>query len=483
MNEINICPHCGLDIEEGAKFCYNCGKPLISGLDHDSDTSNFSFELDKIEMDYLYEPLDFSTLLSISEEKEKSFTNLEIEQKIADIDIEINKKQQFGEDVNELLIEKATFYYLNRDLSNASKLFETVLEIFRNEGNQEKMGQIYNDLGLIYEDLGYLDDSLNNYENSIEIFKKIGDNFTYVKVLNNMGNVHITLQNIELAYEYYSKALNICKENKFHNEYRQTTSNLIEIYFKLNNFPQSYKALTENMQFFRDHNDIIGEIIANSKFGKLYFLLGKNYYKLATSYIEISQNLIGTIENEIGEFKKAKLSWENYRFLGLINLVWNQNDIAKKNLELSLNSINVFKLGPKVEEAVILEDMAKLYFLNGDDNNSLLYYQKAEKTYGNIGNEIKQAEIKTKVADILFQIFDANDSAITHLEQSLDLYRANNYLKESAEVYEKLAVIYEKLGSNDNVIFHLENALKIYTNLKDEDRQNLLEKKLKELLF
>ncbi len=71
----------------------------------------------------------------------------------------------------------------------------------------------------------------------------------------------------------------------------------------------------------------------------------------------------------------------------------------------------------------------------------------------------------------------------TNLYQSLDLYRANNYLKESAEVYEKLAIIYEKLGSNDNAIFHLENALKIYTNLKDEDRQNLLEKKLKKLRF
>jgi len=483
MIDYNICPHCGLEIEKGAKFCYNCGKPLISGLDHISDSNNFNFELDKIEMDYLYESLDFAQLLSISEEKERSFTNLEFEQKIADIDIEINNKQQFGEDVNELLIEKATFYYLNRDLSNASKLFEIVLEIFKNEGNQEKVAQIYNDLGLIYEDLGYLDDSLNNYENSLEIFNKIGDNLNYVKVLNNVGNVHITLQNIELAYEYYSKAHNICKENKFHNEYRQTTSNLIEIYFKLNNFPQSYKALTENMQYFRDHNDIIGEIIANSKFGKLYFLLGKNYYKLATSYIEISQNLIGTIENEIGEFKKAKLNWENYRFLGLINLVWNQNDLAKKNLELSLNSINVFKLGPKAEEAVILEDMANFYFLNGEDNNSLLYYQKAEKTYGNIGNEIKQAEIKTKVADILFQIFDANDSAINYLEQSLDLYIANNYLKESAEVYEKLAIIYEKLGSNDSAVFHLENALKIYINLNNDDKQNLLKEKLEKMQF
>ena len=481
MNEIKICPHCGLDIEKLAKFCSSCGKPLITGLDNISVTNNLDFEIDKIAMDSTYEPLGFSPLFSIPEEKEKSFKNLNFEQNIAEIDKKLNEKQQFGEDTSDLLIEKASLFYLNRDLRSASKLFETALEIFKTEGNQEKLAMIYNDLGLIYEDLGYLDDSLNNYENSIELFKIIGENLNQVKVLNNIGNVYLTLENIELAFKVYSEAQKICKENGYLTEYLQITSNLIEIYFKIKNFPQAYKAITENMQLFRENDDIIGEIITNSKFGKLYYNLGKDYYKLAVGYIEASQKLIGTIKNKIGKYKEAQISWENYRLLGLINLIWNHNDPAKKYLTMSLNSIELFKFGPRVEEALILEDLAKFHYLNGDDNESLSYYQKVERIYGNLGNEVKQAEIKTKVSDILFKIFDNTNSAINYLESALDIYLKNNYLKESAIVYEKLAEIYEKIGSYDSAKFYLENALETYSNLNDEDKQNSLKEKINQL--
>lgn len=481
MNNTQTCPHCGLELSKGEKFCHTCGKPLIVDFENVPETIAFSNNYDETITDLDKDLLDFPNFLSLPEEKRNTLKNVELNQKIAEIDSRINTKQENWDEVGDLLIEKAALYYHNRDLNNASRMFEMAIDNFRSLGNQEKIALIYNDLGLIYEDLGYLDDALNNYENSLEIFKKIDDTENKIRVLNNTGNIYLTLENLEFAYNFYSEALELARERELFFEYRQTSSNLVEVYFGLKNFDRAFKFLTENIQFFRERNDIIGEIIACSKFGKLYFLLGENYFKLADGYIKNAQSLIASIKSKIGEIKVAQLNWENLRVLGLIHLEWNDNEVSKKYFEQSLNAIDTYKLGPKLEEATVLEDLANYHYLNGNDKVALAFYQRVEKVYADRGDDIKNASIKAKIANIFYKIFDSYDTAITYLEQALDIYSQNNYLQESAETYEKLADVYLQIGSNDSAVIHLENALNIYGTINNEEKMVILKERIKQL--
>ena len=478
MSNSEICPHCGMDVEEGQKFCHNCGKPLIVGIDEIPEFGSISEE--KL-ASFSIEQLDILSLLSSSQEKEESLITLNYDQELADIDSKIYDGQESGEEVGELLLEKAALYFINRDLQNASKMFETALENFKSLGDLEKTALVYNDLGLIYEELGYLDDSLNNYEKAMNIFQRSRDNLNYVKVLNNLGNVYLLLENIEKAYDFYSNALEISRQNGFFMEYRQTSSNLIEVYFRLQNFTRAYKFLTENIQFFRNQNDIIGEIIATSKFGKLYYLLGENYFKLANGYMNNAQILLDAIREKISDYDAALLSWENYRLLGLINLVWNDNTLSKKYLNQALDSIRTFKMGPRPEEALVLVDLANFFYINGNDKEALHYFQQAEAIYKDRGEETKEADIKTNIGNIYFSILDSCDTAINYFELALDLYSRNNYLKETAEIYEKLADVYEKIDTPDSALIHLGNALKIYETLNNEEKQNQIKERIQKI--
>ena len=471
-----ICPYCGRVIENPSYVCPYCNKPLLTDLDYDQEKQE----------PYFYENLDSTSPYEIDTEKPFDINKVvdgSLDDRIREIEKEINNKYTQGRSGGDLFLEKAGLYYKKRDFSKALRDLENTLKIFIDEKNNLKLAITHNEIGLIKENLGYYEDALYHFDTTIEILKELKETKKIVLMFNNIGNVYLQIKDIENAYNYYQKAINLAEQENLIYEEVKSSSNLVEVLFILKNYDRIKKILQRNIAFFKKKKDFYGRIITNLKYGKLYFYLEGNYYDKAFDNLSKALELIKRIENTVSVYLKSRLEWEIYLFLGKIEKIWKNYQNAENYLLKSMECVRLLEVEEEsLKEATILEELASLYEFNRELNTGIEYYILASSIYDKFGEQFKVAELNTIIAQIYFKYQNDTLKAIEFYEKALHIYEQSNYFKEIAKIYTQLGDIYLSKSIHDLAISNFRKAKEIYKQLNDSYNIDLLNEKISSLV-
>ncbi|MFW9772359.1 MAG: tetratricopeptide repeat protein [Promethearchaeota archaeon] len=465
------CPYCKELIESYWLYCHKCGKPLITNLDDFLFDDSSSSYKDK---SYFY--TDFE-----QEPDKNSIEDKEIELKLLEIDNELRQRELQGEIMGKLLLKKASLYYKVRDFSKSLSNLELALKNFIEEKDLPQVAICHNEIGLIHEERGYFDQAIFHFEESLTILKNNKDNMKIVHVLNNLGNVYYLLKDLEKSYEYYQEALTLAEINHFELEAVKSASNLVEILFNFKDYDRISKILRRNSEFFEKNQDIYGLIQTLIKYGKLNYLLGEIYYEESYQYFNNALELIDNIRDKISVFLKAKLEWECYLYIGKLNLIWNNDELAEVNLIRSLEAIRTFEEEDHINQGIILESLAQLYLLKGEDKKSIEFLNYASNIYKKYGDKVKIAEIKSESARIYNTHLQDPNKAREYYEEALEIFETLNYIKQAAEILNKLGDLCLDNNKFQEASNYFNRSQLYYQDLQDQYNLDLISEKIKSL--
>jgi len=471
---MKICPYCKRQIEEDWLYCKYCNKPLISkvniGLSRTIQQKEDHHSLNY--MDFEDEEYDFNIELNDNEE---------LNEELIEIENQLKKKELLGEPVGDLLLNKASVYYKQRDLEKALKNLEMALSNFKSEGNDLKSAICHNEIGLIQEESGFFEQAIYHFERALDLLNQIEDYQKIVQVLNNLGNVYLQINDIEHSYDSYQEALNISEQEDLEFEAIKSASNLVETLFDLHDYDRIKKILFNNTKYFEQKNDIYGMIQTLIKYGKFYYLMGKEHYETSYQNLQQALALIDKIKDNVSIYIRSHLEWECYLYLGLLAITWDNDLEAERLLLKSLEAIRTFEIHENIKEGVVLETLAKLYTLKGEDQKAIEYFNISLEIYKKFGDKSKTAEIKFNIGKIYHDFIQDRIKSVQYLEEALEIYEDLNFTKRSAEITNFLGDIYQKSEKIDLAVSFYTRAKNYYNELHDDDNSLIIKKKLEKL--
>jgi tetratricopeptide (TPR) repeat protein len=466
------CPYCNREIEKEWRYCHYCNKPLITDIDLELDKklsqsyANTSF--------YVPEPLEEEIDYNTAE-----IQNEELEIRLGEIEEELLKRERVGEKVGDLLLEKASLYFKKRDFDSSLKNLEYALKNFQEEENLIKLAITHNEMGLLYEERGFFDQAIFHFDEAFEILTNLKDIQKMVQVLNNLGNVYYLIKDWQEAYNKYQKALELSEQQKLDYEVAKSSSNLVEILFNFKDYDRIQKILKNNLDFFKEHEDLYGIIQTRIKFGKLYYILGKNYYEQSyQNFIEVI-DLINMVREQISVYIEAKLEWECYLYLGKLNLLWDNDIEAEDFLLKSLEAVRTFEIADNIKEGIVLENIGNMYTLRGEDQKAIEYYNFAREIYEKFGDHQKVAEMFSSIGRINQEYLQNYIESIKAYNNALKIYEELDDTQNIAEVLELVSDIFIIENKKHEALQNLEQAKSHYKRLDNQVKLDVIKEKLK----
>ena len=465
------CPYCKQEIEKDWSYCHYCNKPLITDIDRDLDKklsqsyANTSF--------YVPEPL----------EEEIEFNpninhNEELETRLREIEEELVEKEKMGEKVGDLLLEKASLYFKKRDFDSSLKNLEYAFRNFQEEEDFMKISICHNEMGLLYEERGFFDQAIYHFDEAFEILTNLGEVQKTVQVLNNLGNVYYLIKDWKEAYDKYQQALELSEQQNLDYEVAKSSSNLVEILFNFKDYDRIQKILNNNLEFFKQHDDLYGIIQTRIKCGKLYYILGKDYYEQSyQNFIEVV-DLINMVKEQISIYIKARLEWECYLYLGKLNLLWDNDLEAEDFLLKSLEAVRTFEISENIKEGTVLENIGNMYTLRGEDQKAIEYYNFAKEIYEKFGDHQKVAEMFSSIGKISQEYLQNYIESIKAFNNALKIYEDLEDFQNAAEVLELISAIFLIENKKYKALENLEQAKSYYKRLDNQAKVDLIREKL-----
>jgi tetratricopeptide (TPR) repeat protein len=471
---MRLCPYCEREIKDDWLYCRYCNKPLISTVDIGLSRS-IQQKTDDDSLDYF----------NYDEDRKEFNVNLNddegLKEQLIEIEDLLKEKEILGEPVGDLLLNKASVYYKQRDLEKSLKNLKMALSNFESEGIDLKIAICHNEIGLIEEESGFFEQAIYHFERALDKLNNLKDYHKVVQVLNNIGNVYLQINDIEHSYESYQDALNLAEREDLEFEAVKSASNLVETLFVLRDYDRIKKILLNNTKYFEQKNDIYGMIQTLIKYGKFYYLLGEDNYEASYQKFQEALTLLDKIKDSASLYIRSHLEWECYLYLGLLAITWD-NDIEAESLLLkSLEAIRTFEIHENIKEGLVLENLAKLYAIKGEDQKSIEYFNISLEIYEKFGDKSKIAKIKFNIGKIYYDFLQDRSSSIQYLEEALEMYEDLNFTKQSAEITSLLGDIYQKNEKFELAASFYTRAKNYYNELQDEDNALVLEKKLEKL--
>ncbi|MFX1273772.1 MAG: tetratricopeptide repeat protein [Promethearchaeota archaeon] len=464
---IKYCPYCDKPIEETDKYCNYCKKPLVSSIPRKDPP------IDKSLHPYTYMQND-----EVTYEYNDIIDDERIEQQIKEVNKKIEKGQDLGESIGNLLLIKASLYYQKRDLNTASKILEIALNSFKNENNLVNVAICHNELGLIQEDLGYFDNAIFQFDRAIELLKQINDTNRLLKVYNNIANIYFLIEDLENSYEFYQKAITLAREENLILEEVKSSSNLVDVLFLLNDYEFIGKILDRNAFIFNQTGNINGTINTLIKYGKLNFNLGEKFYDKAIKLLNEALDLIHKISTNLNPYNRARMMWEGQYLLGKIYLKLDDYKISENYFQQSLESLRTFELGDSIDQAAVLEELGNLFYLKMEYSKAIEYLDLSVEIYHKFGKDQKIGLIKDQIGQIIIDSNGDQLEAIRFFEESLEMFEKLNYEKKVADMLQKLGDVYINSGMIELAIDNFKRAKIVYQELKDDYNVNLIAEKI-----
>ncbi len=452
---MNHCPYCKKTVVQEWSYCHYCNKPLLYNIHQLKGNNNTNQVFRRIPSYYARDQYIESNFINHDISKV-----VELKKQINVIDKTIQEKEYLGAPVGLLQLEKASLYYKKRDLSMALKILKTALKNFVETNDILNIAVTYNEMGIIQIDLGFFDEAIYYFERTLEYTQQINDNNKLIQIYNNLGNIYSLIKDFECSHEFFLKVFEIAKREDFLLEEIKTSNNLVESLFFFKDYDQIARILNRNLKFFKQNKDRYGIINSLIKYGKLYYLLGESYYEQSReSFINVLV-LLKKISNKISIYHAAQLKWECFFYLGNLNLNWNSLETSENYLFKSLEEIRIFEVRDDLKQGMVLEALAKLFELKGETYEAIDYYLLSCEIYYRFGDDYKNGLIKSKIARIYLEIIENESKAIGYYKEALKTFESKDFYNESAQILRKLGDLASVKGMNDLASSYFERARK-----------------------
>lgn len=386
----------------------------------------------------------------------------------------LSKKADYSRGLDEYLNLKGKYFFYLEKFDSSIYWYKKYKESDFVENNPERQIITLNNIGLSFSHKNQLDSAYFYLNKGLKIAKSQSDSETICSILNNLGLVVAKQNQFKTAIDYFELAYN-CYLNNSKEAPSATLINLATLYTYANDNGQIKKV--ENLLKQSEKRLTRNELIS------LYTNLGSNYNhtnepKLARIYLNRADSINGIYQKKSSPHILHALA---------------QTELLEGNRKNSLALMQkIYSEFPDYsEKTILLNDLAKLNFEDGNYEKSKFFYENLislkdsifSAGMKNLALEAqKSTEFYQKEAEINELELDKNKERIIALFVGLGLMffsfliwfyykkektkrKLNEFLVESKN--KKLQEFYEKIEQRNILISEIETAFSDYKSSLD----------------
>ncbi|MFN3847790.1 MAG: adenylate/guanylate cyclase domain-containing protein [Spirosomataceae bacterium] len=306
----------------------------------------------------------------------------------------------------------------------ALESYQSSLKIYKNIGDNIKIGDCMTNIGVLYYFQGDIYKSLQYFKESLAVFKKAGDKSGIASSLNNLGGLYHNIGKYPEAVEYLKQAAEANEKIQVKKEDKEFSATIIEnigiIYAKVKDYDNA-------MKYYEKANLMYKEI--NAQKGMAKILLEK-----------------GILYKEQGSPDKAL-------------------DNFNKALELIKETNHTYV------EVEILANLGELFFSQSDFDKSLYYYNFCLKEAERIGNIQYRSESRVSIGKIFIE-FKEYEKAIDKCKSGLKQAEKIGFFSLKKNACECLYKSYKSLNKDKLALYYFERAHAYEDSMQSEEALN-----------
>jgi len=304
------------------------------------------------------------------------------------------------------------------DLSRATALCESAVELADHESYQEGSADGYYQLGSLEIHLGNYNLALSHLSRALALYKTLGDSRKSASVLNQIGNTWAHLGNYSDALIYFSRLGEIYQDMGLKKEQADALYNSCNTYCRLGRYEKALDCGLVSIQLYQEIGAKEGVAKASNSVGEAQQALG-NHAQALTTYQKSLQ-----ISQEIGLRHEA--GWALQR-ISDVYLDRDQPDKALACIHQALKIAQEINSRQRLLESHQL--LAKIYKEIGDFEKALAHLEQFHTLQEKVLSE--EADERVKKIKTLHQVETARKEA--------EIYRLKNVLLEQ-EISERKQV-------------------------------------------
>ena len=296
----------------------------------------------------------------------------------------VGDRKKVGDCLNRI----AVIYYYKGDYSTTIAYFKKSVEVLNKIGYKKGVASLLNNIGGVYDGMGNYLKALEYYRQAVSIFEEIGEKENLASTTQNIGSIYAKGKDYDNAMRYFNQSYGVYKNLNDQKSISQVLSSIAELYIKKGRYKAAFDYLNQSIQIANKLNDRELKIQALFSLGELYY--SQSDYERALSYF----NLCLVYSNEVG---RAKYQSESQIAIGnIMHRLGNSKDAVKKcrdglKLAEKLGSVAIKRNG--------CDCLYQSYKSLGDTQQALQYYEKANV----LDDSLNLAETTNEIMGMEFQ--------------------------------------------------------------------------------
>ncbi len=261
-------------------------------------------------------------------------------------------------------------------------------------------------------------------------------------IIREKANTHLTFKNFKQALSGYTEALQFYKNLQDLSGQLNCLHDISNIYRRLSDVPSALHFILEALKLKTDAGDSEGIAHSYNEIGKLYIYLKE--YDNAIDYFKKSLKIFEGLRN-----KKEMVN--SYYLLGNAYNWLDDEDKALYYLLRAVNSLD--QLESTEARAKTIGSLAILYTKTKDYDKSLQNFKKALEIAEEGDDPSVIAQLKKSLGNLYIELTQF-DKAIEVLQQALKIASASPMEGQLIKIHQFLAIAYEKIGDPLNSLEH-----------------------------
>lgn len=296
--------------------------------------------------------------------------------------------------------------YLNRGQYKTSRQYlQKALMLFKETGDAEQTGNIYNLFGLNYAERGEYQRALEMYNRGLEIFRQIKDLDGEAVVACNIGIVYYGTGNYNKAFELYHHALRIYQKLDNPMAVSNLYNNIGLIYSEQKRYEKAREYYHKSLAIDSGLDNIKGVIMAYNNIGSSY--AHQDALDSSLHYHSMVLELAGKIQDRQA-ISHAQI---NIGELYLLKAQYKQADSC-----FNLAHAAKIEMDDKLGQTIVLLNKGKLYYLTNAFSQSVNAYENCL----DLARQISSVKYLKEASYGLFEVYDKmgnENKAFTHFKQ------------------------------------------------------------------
>lgn len=340
------------------------------------------------------------------------------------------------------------------DITSTNRQIEAALLVSQNSSDLDQL----NELGLQRLNSGDSRGALTIFQKLLEISRDRGDQSGEAGSLMNIGEAYRSLSQYIQALEAYQKALNIFQKTGERRWQSGILSNIGIIYERLGQYSKALESHRQALEIAKQDNNRLWQGAIFGNLGSVYQKLGQ-YSKAVESY----QQALALIEQE------ENRSWEGI-LLNDIGTVYVDLGQHQKALEFYQRALPIAKSqGNYPLLGGVLANIGVVEKNQGNYRAALELYQQALPIFKEIGDRSKEGKVLSNIGVIYSDNLKKHSEGIAFFQQALVLFKEIGDRQSESRNLDSIGVSYERLKQYQKALEFQQQGLAIAKEIGDLD--------------